>query len=166
VTGIFESAGGESGETKFCRQKGLNEPFMRVRQKELRRTRKRLEERKKATAKGIAITGAGSAAAPVAQKISRPVSRRASETTPAPRPQNDRGGRGGDRRDDRGGYRDAAPPRDRRDGGDRPRRDNNAPRAERPNDGAPVAETTTPVVETTAAPETPATETAAPTAEA
>ncbi len=140
---------------------------MRVRQKELRRTRKRLEERKKAIAKGIAITGAGSAIAPAAQKISRPVSRRASETTPAPRPQNDRGGRGGDRRDDRGdrgGYRDAAPPRDRQN--DRPRRDNNAPRAERTEETAPVADAmTAPVAETpaqeaTPAPETPATDTA------
>lgn len=121
---------------------------MRVRQKELRRTRKRLEERKKLAAKGIAITGTGVVTAPAAQKISRPVSRRASETTPAPRPQNDRGPR-------RDGPRSEGPRGDRREfGNDRgPRRD--GPRDERPRESpageesAPV-ETTAPAAEATA----------------
>ncbi len=123
---------------------------MRVRQKELRRTRKRLEERKKAVAKGIAITGTGVTQAPAAQKISRPVSRRASETTPAPRPQNDRGPR-------RDGNRDGGPRGDRRDfGNDRGPR---APRTDRPQSDAPTeapaaAETTAPAAETASAPAT------------
>lgn len=120
---------------------------MRVRQKELRRTRKRLEERKKLAAKGIAITGTGAVTAPAAQKISRPVSRRASETTPAPRPQNDRGPRRDGNRD--GGRREY--------GNDRgPRRD--GPRDERPRDDrpreTPAAEASAPV-ETTAPAEAP-----------
>lgn len=119
---------------------------MRVRQKELRRTRKRLEERKKLAAKGIAITGTGVVTAPAAQKISRPVSRRASETTPAPRPQNDRGPRRDGPRGDRREY-----------GNDRgPRRD--GPREERPRDAqvaAPV-EATAPAENTAPATEAPA----------
>ena len=124
---------------------------MRVRQKELRRTRKRLEERKKLAAKGIAITGTGVVTAPAAQKISRPVSRRASETTPAPRPQNDRGPRrdgnrgGGDRREynnDRGPRRDG--PREERP------RETPAPQTSAP------AENTAPATETAETPAAPA----------
>ncbi|MBC8139832.1 MAG: hypothetical protein H7Y38_00150 [Armatimonadetes bacterium] len=130
---------------------------MRVRQKELRRTRKRLEERKKLAAKGIAITGTGVVTAPAAQKISRPVSRRASETTPAPRPQNDRGPR-------RDGPRDGGPRGDRREyGNDRgPRRD--GPREDRPRD-TPVSEASAPAEGDAPAENTAPVETSAPTTE-
>ena len=148
---------------------------MRVRQKELRRTRKRLEERKKLAAKGVAITGTGVVTAPAAQKISRPVSRRASETTPAPRPQSDRGprrdgprddrgprGGGGDRRDfgnDRGPRRDG--PRDEQRPRDTPVADASAPaentapaEATTPTEASAPAETSAPATETAEAPAT------------